>query len=370
MRIAINTRMLLPKMEGFGWYTYELAKRLAENHPEHEFYFFFDRPFDKKFIFSKNVTPVVLYPPARHPILFYLWFEWAVKWALKKHKIDLFFSPDGYVCLGTNTPQVATIHDLNFAHNKNDLPKVVLNYLDYYFPKFAQKATKIITVSNYSKEDIVNTYKIDPQKITVIWNGASPIYQPIEAEVQQKIRDKYTAGKDYFLFVGSIHPRKNLKRLIQAYNEFKRQTQSTTKLVIVGEALWRNESFNLLVDASIKSDVIFTGHLPLQELAFIMASAKLFTYIPYFEGFGIPLAEAMRCGTPILSGNLTSLPEVAGNAAEYCNPFDVDEIAKKMIELNSNPTRLTELATAGLERSTLFTWDNAAKQVAEVLGIN
>ncbi|HNR86555.1 MAG TPA: glycosyltransferase family 1 protein, partial [Taishania sp.] len=239
----------------------------------------------------------------------------------------------------------------------------------HFFPKFAQKATQIITVSEYSKNDIVQLYGIEPQKIHAIWNGASEKYHPLTTEQQQAVRLKYTQGAHYFLYVGSIHPRKNLKRLVEAFVRFKKQTQSPTKLVIVGAALWSNESFSSLIPTELQQEIVFTGHLALDELTQIMGAAKLLTYIPYFEGFGIPLVEAMKCGVPLLSGNLTSLPEVAGNAAEYCNPFDVDEITQKLVDLDQNTHRLTELSQLSLERASQFSWDKAAMEVARVLGL-
>lgn len=370
MRIAINTRLLLPsKMEGFGWYTYEVTKRLVEQYPEHEFFFFFDRPYDQRLLFGKNVTPVVIPPPARHPLLFYIWFEWAVKKALKKYKIDLFFSPDGYLSLGSPVKQIAVIHDLNYEHHREDLPKEVLRYLRYYFPKFAQKAHHIITVSEYSRQDIIKTYGIDPGKITAVWNGASDAFKQVSKEKQQEIKSRYTDGSDYFLFVGALHPRKNLIRLIQAFELFKQQTQSQTKLLIVGEMLWKNKQFKEAISSENHSEIRFTGHLSLEELTLVMGSAKLFTFVPYFEGFGIPLVEAMKCGTPILSGNLTSLPEVAGDAAEYCDPLDIRDISEKMILLDSDNERLEELSKLGLQRSVDFSWDKCAEGVAKVLGL-
>ena len=197
-------------MEGFGWYTYEVTKRLVEQHPEHEFYFFFDRSYDSRFIFGPNVTPVVLNPPARHPILFYIWFEWSVKRALKKHKIDLFFSPDGYLSLGSDVKQVGVIHDLNFEHHPEDIPASPLRYLRKYFPKFAKKAHHILTVSDYSKQDIVKSYGISPSKITVAWNGASESFVPLAAKEILEIRAEKTNGRPYFIFVGAITTRKNL----------------------------------------------------------------------------------------------------------------------------------------------------------------
>jgi len=369
MRIAVNTRFLLStKMEGFGWYTFEVVKRLVENHPEHDFIFFFDRPFDDKFVFGSNVTPVVLNPPARHPILFRIWFNYSVKRALKKHQADLFFSPDGFLSLTTDIPQVGVIHDINFEHHPEDIPASARRYLRKYFPRFAQKAAHLVTVSEYSKQDICETYGIDPDKVTASWNGASTQFNPIPIDQKQTIRDKYSNGKKYLLFVGAIHPRKNVKRLITAYHNLLTSDPAFDyELVIVGETLWKRSGFNLEMDENTRSHIHFTGHLSLEDLAQVMASATVFTFVPYFEGFGIPLVEAMRCGTPILSGNLTSLPEVAGDAALYCDPLDVDDIELKLKEICSNEELRVELSKKGLKRSNLFSWDNTAHEVWNVL---
>lgn len=369
MRIAVNTRFLLPhKMEGFGWYTYEITKRLVENHREHTFIFFFDRKYDPKFIFGDNVVPVVLNPPARHPILFRIWFNQSVKRALKKYKADLFFSPDGYLSLTTNIPQIGVMHDLNFEHNPEDLKPVMRNYYLKYFPKFAKKAKHIITVSEYSKQDIISSYAVPENKITAIWNGASEAFRPRDEKEQAEIREKYTNGKPFFLFVGAIHPRKNVRRLIEAYANYRKNNpDAEEELVIVGTELWDNASFDLNISNELKNHIRFTGHLQLEELAELMGSAKIFTFVPYFEGFGIPLVEAMRCGTPILSGDKTSLPEVAGDAALYCNPFDVNNIAESLTKLAQDEALQNTLSQKGQERSKLFSWDIAANKVWEVI---
>lgn len=363
MRIAINTRFLLPhKMEGFGWFTYEVVKRMVQSHPEHDFYFFFDRAFDQKFIFSDNVTPIVLHPQARHPILFKIWFDWSVTKALKKHKIDLFFSPDGYLSLKTDVKQIGVIHDLNFEHYPEDLPKSPRQYLKKYFPKFAQKADKIITVSEFSKQDIVNQYGIKPDKIVVAHNGGNENFKPLDEDQKTKIKNKYSLGKDYFVYVGALHARKNITRLFKAFDVFKKTSKSDFKLIIVGENLWQtnpsNESFNNL---EFKEDVIFTGHLPIDELILIVGAATALTLVSYFEGFGIPLVEAMRCGTPIITSNTTALAEVAGDCGLLVDPFSVNEISQAMIDLVKDKTLQKRLSEKGLERSKLFSWDKSAR---------
>lgn len=367
MRIAINTRFLLPhKMEGFGWYTYEVVKRMVEYHPEHEFIFFFDRPYDKKFIFGKNVTPVVLNPPARHPILFIGWFEVAVHKALKKYNADLFFSPDGYLSLRSNVPQINVIHDINFEHNPKDLKPIMRWYYRRYFPKFARKAKKIITVSNYSKKDISVTYQIPEEKIVAIWNGVADDYKPIAEDLKVKIRNKYSEGQPYFLFVGALHPRKNVRRLIDAFSKLKEE-EHPYDLVIVGTELWGSALADVQIPESIKQHIHFTGHLSKEELAKVMGAASIFTFVPYFEGFGIPLVEAMKCGVPIIAGDRTSLPEVAGDAALYCNPFDIEDIYNKMKSLSNNEELQQDLTKKGLDRAQLFSWDKTSERVWNVI---
>src|ERR1700733_4889976 len=172
MKIAVNTRLLLKnKLEGIGWFSYETLKQMTVQHPEHQFYFVFDRPFDPEFIFSKNITPVVIGPPSRHPVLWYIWFNWSLSRVLKRIRPDLFLSPEGYICLNTNVKTINVMHDIAYEHYPESVPKLVKSYYKYYFPKFAQKAERIATVSQFSKEDIVKLYNIDPDKIKVVYNG-------------------------------------------------------------------------------------------------------------------------------------------------------------------------------------------------------
>lgn len=361
MRIAVNTRFLLPsKMEGFGWYTYEVVKRLVERHPEHEFFFFFDRSYDPKFLFGANVTPVVLRPPARHPVLFWIWFEWSVRRALKKYRCDVFFSPDGYLSLGSNVPQTAVIHDLNFEHYPQDIPWLPRLYLRRFFPKFAKKAAAIVTVSHYSKADIHTTYAIPEERIIVGWNGASDDFGPLDRDTIAAVRTTYTSGKPYFIFVGALHPRKNIGRLLEAFAGFS-QENAETDLLIVGEVLWKKTGLGIPdIPESVKERIHFTGHVSKTELTRLMGAAFALAYVPYFEGFGIPIAEALRCGIPVLSGNRTSLPEVAGDAAIYCDPFSVEDIRSGMQRLCDDPVLYRNLQQKALGRSMLFSWDQTA----------
>jgi len=362
LRIGINTRFLLSdKMEGFGWYTFEVVRRIVQNHPEHEFMLFFDRKVDKKFKFGSNCKEIVLKPQARHPFLYLIWFEWSLNRALKKYKIDVLFSPDGSLVLGSRIPQINVIHDINFEHYPEDLPGLVGWYYRKYFPKFARHSQKIITVSESSKQDIVTTYKIDPQKIVVAWNGASEKYRVFSNEEIQVFRDDNNL-KPYFLFVGSIHPRKNVQRLVNSFERFMdKNSFPDMELVIVGKPMWKGHSID--IPETVKKNIRFTGHLTQKKLVQYTASAFALAYVPYFEGFGIPLVEAMKCGIPILSGNKTSLPEIAGDAAIYCDPFNENEILEGMNRLFHDQELRDTLRNNGIQRAQLFSWDYAAEKV-------
>ena len=361
MRIGINTRSLLgSKMEGFGNYTLELVSRICASQPAHQFILYFDRPIDPKYKFGSNVITKVVYPPTRHPILYVIWFQWRLKKVIQKDQLDVFWSPDGMLTLGLKIPTLSTIHDLNFEHFPKDLPWLVSKYYRYYFPKFAQQATKIITVSQTTKDDIIACYSVPSNKITVIYNGVNQTYQPLSSDEKIFFTQDEDFPESYFLFVGSLHPRKNIHRLLEAYQQFA-ATNSETALVIVGSAMWDAQQFE--IQADLKKRIYFLGHVDTQKLAFIMAAATAFIYIPYFEGFGMPLAEAMATQTPILAGNKSCLPEIAADAALYVDPFDVEAIAKAMEQLKNDVALQTQLTKNGKKRVLAFNWDNAAKEV-------
>ncbi len=363
MRIAINTRFLLKnKLEGFGWFTHEVVSRMVKNHPEHEFIFFFDRAYDPRFIYADNVTPVVLNPQARHPVLFKIWFNFSVKRALKKYKADVFFSPDGYMSLTSTVKQIGVIHDLNFEHYPQDLPKSARKYLLKHFPLFAKKASKIITVSEYSKQDIIDTYKINSNKITVAYNGVGNFYHPISDSNKQLTRRKFTSNKDYFLFVGALHPRKNITNLFRAFDLYKSQTKSDTKLLVVGEKYWWSvEIEKVFENLTYKNDIVFTGHVQSSELNEIYGAGLALVFPSYFEGFGIPLVEAMKCELPIVSSNATCLPEIADDTAIYVDPFSVNSIAEGMAKIAGDKQLRAQLIIKGKERAELFCWDKTAE---------
>ncbi len=363
MKIAVNTRLLLKnKMEGIGVHAYNVLKRITVNHPEHQFLFLFDRKYDEEFIFSSNVTPVVLYPQARHPLLYYWWFEKTVARTLNQVKPALFYSPDGFLSLNTEVRSVPVIHDLNYEHYPKDLPRWTSWHYRHFFPKFAAKARRIITVSEFSKQDIVQHYHVHADTIDVVYNAADSHYKKQEETEKKEIRNKYSNGEEYFLYVSALHPRKNVKRLLEAFDKVKESSGSNLKLVLVGPHYFKNsEMVKVYQKMKFKNDVIFTGRLNVDELSQVMGAAFCLVYVSYFEGFGIPLVEAMQCEVPVIASDVTSIPEVTSDAARMVNPFSVDSIAEGMLEIIKNPGLRNELIEKGKERCTDFSWNRTAE---------
>ena len=244
MIIAVNTRFLLKdNLEGIGYFTKEILQRITVQHPEHRFYFLFDRPYAPEFIFADNVTPVILKPAARHPLLWKYWFDVKVAMTLKKIRADVFISFDGFCSLTTSIPQYLFIHDLGFLHHPSAYKKSHVFFYKQYTPAFIKKAKRVATVSRFSKNDIVTQYKTADTKIDIIPNAVKAIFQPVSYAVKTATKEKHTDGKEYFIYAGAIQPRKNLLNLLKAFSLFKKRQQSNWKLVLAGRLAWKNETF-------------------------------------------------------------------------------------------------------------------------------
>ena len=363
LRIAVNTRLLLrDKLEGIGYFAYETLLRITRDHPDVEFHFLFDRTYDESFIFSDNVKPVVLFPPARHPLLWYWWFEWSVVSYLHRHKFDLFLSPDGYVSLRSDTPSLAIQHDIAFEHYPDFVPGLTSRYYKYYVPKFMAHAARIATVSEYSKADIVKQYGIAPDKIDVVYNAAKEIFQPVSKDEKIRIQNQYTQGKPYLIYVGSIHPRKNLKNMLLAFDEFKKATPSDLKFLVVGAFGWQNSELRDVIGSMhFKDEVIFLGRQPLDTLAKLIAGSFALLYLSIFEGFGVPPIEGMQCGVPVITSDTSSLPEICGDAALLVGPLDVKAISQAISHLWSDPSLYESLVSKGNEQAKKYSWDRSAE---------
>lgn len=362
MKIVVNTRVLRKgQMDGIGWFAYNTLLHIVRQNPQIQFHFLFDSGIDNEFVFADNIIPHNLFPPAKHAVLNVMWFEWSVRRLLKKINPDLFLSPDGILCLGWQGKQYGVVHDINFVHIPEDMKWTNRKYYNYFFPKYIQRAARLGTVSEFSKKDIVSTYKVDPEKIDVVYNGINSFYEPVNEAVKKSVREKYTDGREYFLFVGTLHPRKNIVRLMQAFELFKNNTASAMKLLLVGKEMFRTDEMHAFKNSlQHGQDVIFIGRLPAEELKKVFGAAFCLSFVPYFEGFGIPLIEAMQCDVPVITSNVTSMPEVAGDAALMVDPYNVPDIARAMETMVKDPALRQELIQKGRMRKGAFSWQRTA----------
>ena len=362
MRIAINTRLLIPgHLDGIGWFTAETVRRMVTEHPEHEFILFFDRQvtLDWK---VENMRQVVLMPPARHPVLWYLFFEWSVTCALRKYKPDVFLSTDGWMSLKTKVPTLTVIHDLNFEHATDYLRPSHQRYMKHFFPLFARKATHVATVSEFSKEDIAQQYGVAREKIDVVYDGSHNNYQPCDETTKQRVREQQCGGNPYYIFIGTISKRKNLANILLAFDRFKTDDKQSTQLLVVGNRYWWGDELKEAYDSmQHQSDVHFIGRAEPAELAQLLSASVALVYPSLFEGFGIPILEAYFAETAVITSNITSMPEVAGEAALLVDPYNVEEIAEAMKRLSLSEELRNSLIEKGRVQRTLFDWDRTTR---------
>lgn len=367
MKIAINARWLLPgKLEGFGWYTYHMIKRLARLMPEASFHLLVDRK-TKNLVENLNISHHVIPPQARHPYLWHVWNEISVPLFLKYIKADLYWSPDGFLPSNIKIPTITTIHDLNFESDDIDMPPEVRKYYRSQIRRAAHASSHIFTISQFSAKDIAHRYNISKTKITLAYNGPQEVFSDL-SHIKRSTRQQYAAGRPYFLFVGAQNPRKNLQRIFRAFDAYASLPGSNHHLVLVGEKmLWNKEIQQAWDDMEHQSKVHFTGRLATIELNKIYSAATALVLPSLYEGFGMPVVEAFSARCPVITSNTTALKEVAGNAALLVNPTNEIEITKAMGTLSTQPDLCLDYMARGLARLDKFNWDQAALSLKKTM---
>ena len=288
---------------------------------------------------------------------------------LRRRPVDLlhvqFTAPPFAPC-----PIVATIHDLAFEHLPQTFKRRSWMQLRLTVRHTARKAAQIITESEYSRRDIVKTYGVAEERISVIPVAAPQHFAPVEDEQElQRVRDTYGIEGNYILAVGSIQPRKNLARLVGAYALLRTERPGVKlpTLVLAGKKAWLyGETLRAIEQSGVGDRIILTDYVSEKDLPALYSGAICFVYPSYFEGFGLPPLEAMKCGVPVIVGNRTSLPEVVGDAALLVDPLDEAEIASALVRLIDNSDLRDKLRVKGLKRANSFNWHETAKRTLEV----
>ena len=345
MTVIINSRFLTQKITGTQRFAIEIALQLRKLIPH------------VVFVSPKNI----LYPKIANELNVktigvnkgHLWEQLDLPVYLKRNSNTLLVNLVNTATLIYRN-QIITIHDLAFLRHPEWFSKKFYLFYKFLIPEIIRKAKKIITVSNFSKTEIINLLKIPSQKVEVIYNGVSKkfFYNPLIKK------------ENIILAVSSLDPRKNFKNLILAFKKLKLKNY---KLLIVGS---KNKIFsNQAIEQLIKEtpNIEFTGYVSDEELVNLYQRAKLFVYPSLYEGFGLPPLEAMACGTPVVVSNVASLPEVCGDAAYYVNPYDVNDIARGIEAVLKDENLQKELILKGLERVKLFSWEESAKKVMKII---
>lgn len=369
MRIAVNTRLMMPdRLEGIGMVTHEVMRRMVAAHPDDAFDYYFDRPSDPAFHHGPNVDAHVFFPPTRLPVLLRYWLEQPVRRHVLRQGATVFFSPDGFVPLTLDLPKVAMLHDVAFLRFPEHLPPRIRRFYAKWMPRFVRAANHIVTVSEFSRREILEVYDLPAQKVSVVHNGYSAAYQPLSSGEREAVRKSYTRGKPYFVFLGAIHPRKNVANLLRAFEMFRNQRGADVDLVIAGRPSWQTgEFFETLDKSSVRSHVHLPGYVPAAEAERLVGAAEALVYPSWYEGFGLPVLEAMAAEVPVICANAASLPEVAGDAALLFDPSRPDELASCLENVLDSAALRDQLVTRGRERLNHFSWETAAHQMYTIL---
>jgi glycosyltransferase involved in cell wall biosynthesis len=262
-------------------------------------------------------------------------------------------------------PVVVTIHDLSFEHIPETFNRRSWMQLRVTVRRTARQAAQIITLSEYSRDDIVRTYGIPRERITVTSPAAAAVFHQVRngSELQQT-RSKYGIERDYILALGSIQPRKNLVRLIEAYSCLRRMRSEVKlpQLVLAGKRGWLDsETFNAVEQNAVGTDIHFTGYVDEEDLPALYSGATCFVYPSYFEGFGLPILEAMQSGVPVIAGNRTSIPQVVGEAGLLFDPFDTNALVEALRRMLDDANYREALRSRGLQRASEFSWRKTAQ---------
>ena len=366
MTIGMDGRFLAEPSVGIGKYAANLIRSISSCDLHNTYIIFVAQPISNIMFLSDRIKFVVLRAPNRS-----LWEQGVLPVALKRHHIDL------YHCLGElgipllgKTVSVLTVLDIIpvlFQEFQSYRPNWVYKRI---LPRMIQKCQKVITISECSKNDIVNYLGVPADKVEVIYPGVEGFYRPIK-DADRILKQLKKIGLDpgsYILYVGGLHPRKNLGALLEAFHGYlsKAKTRQIF-LVIVGQTSpYGDEIANQAKALGIQQRVLFTGHVDEEDLLYLYNGAKLFVYPSKYEGFGLPPLEAMACGCPVIVSKTSSLPEVVGEAGVYFNPEDKISLLEAMTQVLEKEALRTDLSERGLRRSSYFSWKKAAEKTLQV----
>ncbi|MGA3085215.1 MAG: glycosyltransferase family 1 protein [Thermodesulfobacteriota bacterium] len=370
MKIAIDVRTVLPNRSGVGNYVLHLVQNLRQVDPEPIYYFLAQ----KKNLFllgnlAREQNPLLtIFSHENHPLSDF-WEHFILPIRLKKMGINVFHGPASLIPFRKDHyGLIVTIHDLVAFLFPETIPLKYGAYMRYLLRQAVKKADKIIAVSHHTKKDLIRILKVSSEKIVVIHEAPSPIFFPYDKkEAQARLKQQYGITKKFIYHLGNIEPRKNLIVLLEAFTRVCQDLGNEYQLVVSGQKGWLTRSLShFLKNYPAQDQVLFTGYVPMEHIPMFMNSAELFVFPSLYEGFGLPVLEAMSCGTPIISSNRSSIPEIVGSAGILVDPTDTQELADRIIGLLRNPEEKMRLSQLGKEQSARFSWYEAARKTLDV----
>lgn len=365
MRIAIDAHSIGTGLAGNESYATNLIEALAEIDQENEYTLFVTKKeaLDR---LSNRWPNFVVRPTLPHTPLIRI--PLVLSSELRKRPVDVlhvqFTAPLAAPC-----PVVVSIHDLSFEHLPQTFKRRSRTQLRLTVRYSARNAARVIVPTEYGRKDLLSTYNLPVEKVDVIPLAAADSFTPASERDVQRVRQTYGIDGEYILSVGSIQPRKNLPRLIAAYARL-RSGWSNGKLpilVLVGKQAWLyDETLRTIETSGIKDSIVVTGYVPASDLPALYTGARCFVYPSFFEGFGLPPLEAMKCGAPVITGNTTSLPEVVGDAALMIDPFSVESLEAGIRKVIEDPDFGDSLRVKGLSHAQRFSWTATARATLDV----
>jgi glycosyltransferase involved in cell wall biosynthesis len=365
MRIAFDGTTLRPGRTGVGYYTEHLLQHVArEQEPGDELVVLSNKPIATSEALPSGVRTQVA--SSRWPRM--VWMQTYAPRMLRRLRADVAHFTNGMMPVASPVPTVVTIHDMSLTLYPRFHPprRILLNRP--LVGLAAERAAAVITVSQSARRDILRLYGLAPARVHVVHEAAAPWFKPIvDPQVRARVRRAYGLAERFLLYVGAIEPRKNLPTLIDAFADARRRSGVPHQLVCAGPYGWLCADIEGRVDRlGLTEAVRFTGYVPTADLPVLYSLAEMFVFPSMYEGFGLPVAEAMACGTPVVSGKVPALAEVAGGAAVLVDPLDAVGMADVILELSESPARRAQLSALGLDRSRAFSWTRAARETLAV----
>jgi glycosyltransferase involved in cell wall biosynthesis len=375
MKIGIEAqRIFRKKKHGMDMVALELIRNLQTIDSENEYFIFVKPDVDDSVIKETTNFKIIRLKGGFYP----LWEQIALPRAVKKEGCEILHCTSNTAPIFIAIPLMVTLHDIIYMESSyfkiltgtgTLYQKFGNAYRKIFVPKIVRKSKKIITVSHFEKNRIGQFFALgnDP-RLEAVYNGVSEHFKPItDKKVLKRVKEKYHLPDLYFFFLGNTDPKKNTKGVLKAFSDFRKQTRSDTKLVMLdydGKEL--DKLLEEIGDKELINQVVLTGYVVNTDLPAIYCQSELFLYPSLRESFGIPMLEAMRCGVPVITSNTSSMPEVAGDGALIIDPFKPEEITSAMIRIQSDKELKADLISKGLVQAAKFSWKAMAQHVLKI----